>query len=86
MPTRKWWSAFIIGVIGLGVMLLTGDPKVTDPEKVAIGTFLAERVGAWLTPNEGSDLRNNRGYGLIEALLAVFIILVIVILLLRIAD
>lgn len=51
MPTNKWWAAFITGAVGLGVMLLTGDSEVTDPEKVAIGAFITERAVAWVTPN-----------------------------------
>ena len=51
-PTRKWWAAFITGLVGLGVMLLTGDSAVTDPEKVAIGAFITERAVSWLVPNE----------------------------------
>lgn len=88
MPTRKWWAAFGAGVIGLAVMLLTGDSEVTDPEKVAIGAFLSERLVAWLVPNEAGksglpqdpgqpDIGNARGYGAVEVLLVVFLALVI---------
>lgn len=94
MPTRKWFSAFGVGVIGLAVMLLTGDSEVTDPEKVAIGAFLSERLAAWLVPNEAGksglpsdqgqpDIGGARGYGAVEALLVVFLALLIVIVLFR---
>lgn len=52
MPTRKWWAATIVGAIGLATMLLTGDSAISDPEIVALGTFGAQRVVAYLTPND----------------------------------
>lgn len=51
IPTKKWIVATVTGVVGLGLMLLTGDPTVTDPEKIALGTFLVQRVAAWAYPN-----------------------------------
>lgn len=96
MPTRKWWAAFGAGVIGLAVMLITGDSEVTDPEKVAIGAFLSERLVAWLVPNEPGksglpadpgqpDIRGSRGQvsdGLIAALALVAIAVILAIALL----
>jgi uncharacterized membrane protein YjjB (DUF3815 family) len=53
MPTKKWWVATLTGIVGLGVMLLTGDTShFADAEKVAIGTFLVQRIAAWATPND----------------------------------
>jgi len=55
-PSQKWWAATIIGAIGMAVMLLTGDRStITDPEIIALATFLSQRVGAWLVPNSASD-------------------------------
>lgn len=53
-PTRKWWVAFVTGAVGLALMLLTGDSTITDPEKVAIGSFLTAQFAAWLLPNEAT--------------------------------
>lgn len=55
-PTQKWIASTVIGAVGLAVMLLTGDREhITDPEIIAIGTFVVQRVGAWLVPNSASD-------------------------------
>jgi hypothetical protein len=51
IPTRKWLFATVTGAIGLGVMLLTGDPAVTDPEKVAIGGYLSAAAGSYILPD-----------------------------------
>lgn len=51
-PTRKWVVAQVSAVVGLVLMLITGDPTITDPEKVAIGTFVVQAVATYLTPNE----------------------------------
>lgn len=52
MPTRKWWAATITGILGLSIMILTGDSAITDPEVIAIGTFVGQRAVAWLIPND----------------------------------
>lgn len=94
MPTRKWWSAFGAGVIGLAVMLLTGDSDVTDPEKVAIGAFLSERLVAWLVPNEAGksglpqdpgqpDIGSARGQGYISLIIGVLLVLILLVVLVR---
>jgi hypothetical protein len=54
LPTRKWVVAEVAALVGLAVMLLTGDATVTDPEKVAIGTFIVQAVTTWLTPNRNT--------------------------------
>lgn len=51
-PTRKWIAAQVTLGMGVVLMLVTGDPEISDPEKVAIGTFIAEAVVSWLVPNE----------------------------------
>ena len=52
VPTRKWIAATITAAVGLAVMLLTGDRgTVSDPEIVAIGTFVTQRAVAYLLPN-----------------------------------
>lgn len=53
-PTRKWIAATITAAVGLALALLTGDPEVTDPEKVLIGTFIVQAVTSWLVPNEST--------------------------------
>jgi len=57
-PARKWWAATVTGAIGLAVMLLTGDPTVTDPEIVAIGSYAAAQASAWLLPNEKTETKD----------------------------
>lgn len=55
-PTTKWLVATLTGAVGLLVMLLTGDRShVTDPEVIAIGTFLVQRIAAWVVPNSATD-------------------------------
>lgn len=51
-PTRKWWAALATGAIGIGIMLLTGEPEITDPEKVAIGGYLSAQATSFFLPNE----------------------------------
>lgn len=51
-PTRKWWAATVTGLVGLVVMLLTGDSAITDPEVVAIGGFVSAQAVAYFLPNE----------------------------------
>jgi hypothetical protein len=55
-PTQKWWASTIIGAVGMAVMLLTGDRStISDPEIIALATFVTQRVGAWVVPNTASD-------------------------------
>ena len=58
-PTRKWWAATVTGAIGLGVMLLTGDSEVTDPEIVAIGGYVAAQATAFFLPNQEGTPRGD---------------------------
>lgn len=37
MPSRKWFAAQFTTFVGLGLMLVTGDLAVTDPEKAPDG-------------------------------------------------
>lgn len=53
-PTRKWLAAQITAAVGVILMLVTGDPAVTDPEKVAIGTFIVQALTTYLVPNENT--------------------------------
>lgn len=55
MPTRKWISGTLIGIVGIVVMLVTGDTDhFTDTEKIAVATFLTQRIGSYFTPNEST--------------------------------
>lgn len=58
-PTRKWWAATVTGVVGLIVMLLTGDNTVTDPEIVAIGGFVSAQAVAYFLPNQENTPRGD---------------------------
>lgn len=53
-PTRKWIAAQITALVGVILMLVTGDTTVTDPEKVAIGTFIVQAVTTYLVPNDNT--------------------------------
>ena len=50
-PTRKWWAATVTGAVGLAVMFLTGDSAVTDPEVVAVGSYVSAQTVAYFLPN-----------------------------------
>jgi hypothetical protein len=52
IPTRKWIAAQVTALVGVILMLVTGDTTVTDPEKVAIGTFVVQAVTTYLVPNQ----------------------------------
>ena len=54
IPTRKWIAAQITALVGLALMLLTGDSTITDPEKVAIGTYIVQAATTYLVPNEAT--------------------------------
>ena len=54
VPTRKWLAQVVTGAIGLAVMLLTGDSEITDPEIVAIGSWLVAALASYIYPNEAT--------------------------------
>lgn len=51
-PTRKWWAATVVGGVGMVTMVWTGDPTLTDPEKIALVTFVGQRLVSYFLPNE----------------------------------
>lgn len=50
-PSRKWVAATVTGAVGLAVMFLTGDSAVTDPEVVAVGSYVSAQTVAYFLPN-----------------------------------
>lgn len=44
-------AAQVTAIGGLVIMLVTGDTTVTDPEKVAVATFVVQAITTYLVPN-----------------------------------
>src|SRR5438067_1378360 len=92
IDTNKTKAAFLAPLIlaiaaALGSWIITGDWSDTEIRTAASGAVLgvASGIVTFITPAGQArvPLRSERGYGLIEALLAVFLILVILLVVLR---
>jgi hypothetical protein len=84
-PTRKWFAALIGGATPI---IITAIESGWDrAETAAAVTLVSGLLVAYLVPNEptpGGVPDGERGYSLVEALLVVFLALVVLLLLLAV--
>jgi hypothetical protein len=53
LPTNKWWTATVTAAATVVGMAVTGDGINTDDEELLVIGLVAQRLIAWITPNEG---------------------------------
>lgn len=86
-PSRKWWATQITALTALAIMYVTTGAWDQEETIAAIG-IASQAALSWLVPNDPNSERSSWGAGergttLVEALVIIFLLLVILVVLFR---